>query len=336
MTPGNLDGQVPTPADQFREIREGSHPSRNWEGCAAFGRVPVVTVRVPATIANFGPAFDALGVAVSLYNTLELEIGPTAYVEVHGEGEGVLPPDERNLVARAAAVVAAECRRPALFTVRCRNDIPLARGLGSSSAAIIGGMAGANALLGRPLDDDVLLRLAAGLEGHPDNVAPALFGGAVVCSTTAGGVTYARLTPAWQAAVVVAVPSYAVATEEARRRLPEAVPFGDAVANVARTAALVASLITGRTDLLAQAMEDALHQPYRRPLVPGMDAVFVAARGAGAYGAALAGSGPSIVALTPADRTGAVGEAMVEAFRAAGASARALVLRIDETGATVT
>jgi len=295
----------------------------------------VVTVRVPATIANLGPAFDALGIAVSLYNTVELETGAGARLEVHGEGEGELPLDEQNLVYRAAAVVAAECGRSASFQIRCRNDIPLARGLGSSAAAIVGGMVAANALLGRPLDDDVLLRLAAGLEGHPDNVAPALFGGAVVCGSSAGTVTYARLTPAWLAAVIVAVPAVTVSTEDARRRLPTAVPFGDAVANVARTAVLVASLVTGRTDLLAHAMGDALHQPYRRALVPGMDGVFEAARRAGAYGVALAGSGPSIVALTPRDRAAEVGGAMVQAFGETGTSARALALEIDETGATV-
>lgn len=296
----------------------------------------MVTVRVPATIANLGPAFDALGLAVTLYNTIDSDLGPDARVEVHGEGEGRLPPDEQNLVHRAAAVVAAECGRPAAFHLRCRNDIPLARGLGSSAAAIVGGMAAANALLGVPLDDAVLLRLAAGMEGHPDNVAPALFGGAVVCGISAGAVTAVRLIPAWQAAVVVAVPDLAVSTEEARRRLPPAVPFRDAAANVAHASILVASLVTGRTDLLAPAMEDALHQPYRRALVPGMDRVFEAARSAGAYGAALAGSGPSIVALAPAERAGHVGEAMVAAFREAGAPARALTLQIDLTGTTVT
>lgn len=295
----------------------------------------MVTVRVPATIANLGPAFDALGIAVSLYNTVELTPDPDAHVEVHGEGEGQLPHDARNLVHRAASVVAAECGRPAAFRIHCRNDIPLARGLGSSAAAIIGGLVAANAAFDRPLDDGVLLRSAVSMEGHPDNVAPALLGGAVVCGISEGAVVTARLTPAWQAAIVIAVPSFSVSTEDARRRLPLSVPFSDAAANVARVAALVASLMTGRTDLLGHAMADALHQPYRRPLVPGMDAVFHAAREAGAYGAALAGSGPSIVALAPPDRAGAVGEAMIQGFRDSGTSARALTLRVDEIGAVV-
>lgn len=296
----------------------------------------VVTVRVPATIANLGPAFDALGLAVTLHNTVELAPAAAAAVEVRGEGEGELPADERNLVHRAAAAAADAAGRAGAFHIRCRNDIPLARGLGSSAAAIVGGLAAANAALGQPLDGDALLRLAVGLEGHPDNVAPALFGGAVVCGSGRGGtVAVARLTPVWQGALVVAVPGFAVSTEEARRRLPAAVPFADAVGNVARTAALVVSLLTGRMDLLAEAMEDALHQPYRRPLVPGMDAVFAAARAAGAYGAALAGSGPSVVAPAPADRAAAVGEAMVRAFNETGAAARAYTLQIDPQGATV-
>lgn len=295
----------------------------------------MITVRVPATIANLGPAFDALGVAVSLYNSVEVEIAAVPHVDVHGEGEGRLPQDEHNLVYRAASAVAAAAGRTESFRLRCRNDIPLARGLGSSAAAIVGGLVAANAALGRPLDDDALLQLAAGFEGHPDNVAPALFGGAVVCGARTDRVTYVRLTPAWQAAVVAAVPEFTVSTEEARRRLPETVPFAEAAANVARAALLVAALLTGRTDLLGQAMDDALHQPYRRPLVPGMDAVFEAARGAGAWGAALAGSGPSIVALTPPDRAAAVGEAMILAFRTSGAMARALTLGIDKSGATI-
>lgn len=296
----------------------------------------MVRVRVPATIANLGPAFDVLGIAVSLYNTVELVPSSETRVEVHGEGEGRLPDDARNLVHRAAAVVAAECGRPAVFQIRCRNDIPLARGLGSSAAAIVGGVVAANAAFDRPLDDGVLLRLAVGMEGHPDNVAPALLGGAVVCGLSAGDVVTARLTPAWTAAFVIAVPSFTLSTEEARRRLPLSVPFSDAAGNVARTAALVVSLLTGRTDLLGYAMGDALHQPYRSALIPGMESVFRAARRAGAYGAALAGSGPSILALAPPDRAEAVGEAMIQGFRDGGASARALTLRVDETGAAVT
>jgi homoserine kinase len=305
------------------------------EGCVVFSEVAVVTVRVPATIANLGPAFDALGIAVSLYNTVELALSSEARVEVHGEGEGRLPDDTHNLVYRAASIVAAECGRPATFQIRCRNDIPLARGLGSSAAAIVGGLVAANVAFDRPLDGGVLLRLAVSMEGHPDNVAPALLGGAVVCGLSAGDVVTARLIPAWAAAFVIAVPSFSVSTEDARRRLPLSVPFSDAAGNVARTAALVASLLTGRTDLLGHAMGDALHQPYRSPLVPGMDAVFRAAHRAGAYGAALAGSGPSIVALAPPDRADAVGEAMIQGFRDSGASARTLTLRVDEAGAAV-
>jgi homoserine kinase len=296
-------------------------------------------VRVPATIANLGPAFDALGIAVSLHNTVEVEPSPSAWVEVHGEGEGELPLDERNLVYRAAAAAAAAAGRTGAFHVRCRNEIPLARGLGSSAAAIIGGMVAANTVLGRPLGEDILLRLAVGFEGHPDNVAPALFGGAVVCGFSGGtagaGIGYMRLTVGWAAALVVAVPGFPVPTEDARRRLPAVVPFADAAANVARTAALVASLLTGRMEGLAGAMDDALHQPYRGPLVPGMQAVMDAARAAGAYGAALAGSGPSIVAPTPVERAAAVGEAMVRAFGSAGAAARAYTLQVDADGATV-
>lgn len=255
----------------------------------------MVTVRVPATIANLGPAFDALGIAVSLYNTVELELTPGPRLKVHGEGEGELPLDERRLVYRAATVVAAECGRSASFDVRCRNDIPLARGLGSSAATIVGGMVVANTLLGRPLDDDVLLRLAAG-PGRPSRQR-----GSRTRRRRRGLRALVRRREVHAAAAGMAgcACRRGARLRGVRERGPRRLPHRVAGA--------------GRTGLLAHAMDDTLHRPYRRPLVPGVDAVFAAARRAGAYGAALAGSGPSIVALAPSDRAGAVGGAMVEA-----------------------
>jgi len=294
-----------------------------------------VRVRVPASIANFGPAFDAFALAVGLYNEITLEPAARTEVRVRGEGAGVIPSDDTNLVYRAAATVAARTGGPQAFTLTCRNDIPIGRGLGSSAAAIVGGTVAANALATTPLESAALLEIAAGLEGHPDNVAAALFGGAVVLVRNELGWAWARLLPAWDLEYVVAVPEFAVPTAQARRVLPERVPMRDAVANVGRAGLLVAAMLTGRADLLQTAMDDGLHQPYRAPLVPGMAEVFSAARHAGAYGAALSGSGPAVVAVCAPECSETVGEAMVRAFAAAGHAARHLRLNVDVQGATV-
>ena len=297
----------------------------------------MITVRVPATSANLGPGFDALGLALRLHNTLTIGLASSPEIEIEGEGEETLHRDPSHLAYRAAMAVVARAEEmpgapsvPALRLTQ-RNAIPLGRGLGSSAAAIVGGAAAANALLGGPLDRQALLDLAAEMEGHPDNVAPALFGGLVVCARTAAGVRWMRLAPP-SLGVVIAVPDYPVSTEEARRRLPARVPFPDAVFNVTRTALLVAALTGGRPDLLDEATQDRLHQPYREHLVPGLNEVFQAARRAGAYGAALSGSGPAVIAFGDAP---GIGPAMARTFEAAGAGCRILHAEFDIDGAVV-
>ncbi len=293
----------------------------------------MVQVRVPATIANLGPAFDALGVAVSLYNTIELDVASQPRLDVIGEGEGWIPTDPSNLTYRAATAVAQRVGERVAFRIRSHNRIPLARGLGSSAAAIVGGVVAANETLGKRLGFEELLELAWRLEGHPDNVAAALCGGVVMTCPANGRLAWTQITPAWRAALVVAVPEFAVPTTQARAVLPERVPLHDAVANISRCARLVTAMLTGRVELLPLAMEDALHQPYRRTLVPGMDEVFAAAREAGAYGAALSGAGPSVVAITPPEVAEEVGARMVAAFEAAGSRAKSLQVEIDRVGA---
>ena len=296
----------------------------------------MITVRVPGTSANLGPGFDALGLALRLYNTLTLEAAETPEIEVEGEGAHALPRDPSHLGYQAALAVAARVEAQGgpvseAFRLRQDNRIPLGRGLGSSAAAIVGGAVAANALLGSPLDKQDLLNLTAEMEGHPDNVAPALFGGLVVCVKAPSGVRWMRLAPP-SLRVVIAVPDYPVSTDEARRRLPARVPFPDAVFNVTRAALLVAALTGGRPDLLDEATQDRLHQPYREQLVPGLTEVFAAARRAGAYGAALSGSGPAVLAFGDAP---GIGEAMVQAFQAAGAGCRVLHAEFDIEGAVV-
>jgi homoserine kinase len=290
---------------------------------------------VPATSANLGPGFDALGLALALYNELTITEADGVIVVVRGQGDRELPTDGQNLVARAArGVFDAAGRRFRGLAVQCANGIPLRRGLGSSAAAWVSGLLGANALLGAPLDRSALLSLAARGEGHPDNVAAALHGGMTVSCETASGIVAVSLPVPTSLRWVVLIPELTSSTAEARAVLPEQVPRADAVFNVQRVALMLGGLWAGRPDLLRTAMEDRLHEPYRRRLFPWMPAVAAAAREAGALGCVLSGAGPSLLAPVT-DDAARVADAMTRALAAAGVVARANVLDVDTVGATV-
>ncbi len=299
-----------------------------------------VAFHVPATTANLGPGFDALGLALTLDNTVEMAIdppeAPAVTITIQGEGEAELARDRTNLVYQAAVAVFERARRrvPPL-RIHLVNRIPLAAGLGSSAAAIVGGISAANEVAGSPLSKDELLDLATSIEGHPDNVAPALFGGFMVATMDRNGrITYCRLEPPQNLKCVVAVPQYKLATSESRRVLPQVVSHRDAVYNVGRAALLVSALSQGRLSLLETAMEDRLHQPYRSSLVPGMDAVFKAAKEAGALGVALSGAGPTLIAFC-AGAEDDVARAMSQALSWSGVESRVMVLKPGLSGARI-
>jgi len=295
-----------------------------------------VQVRVPATTANLGPGFDCLGLALELYNLVEMTTSKGGLqLEIQGEGAARLPRDESNLVYRAAQRLFHEVgKTPGDLTIRLTNAIPLMSGLGSSSAAIVGGVLAANALLNDPLSQDAMLALAVEMEGHPDNVTPALLGGlTVVVNDPAGPIYRCLRVPPMR--VVLAMPALEVPTTEARAALPEQVPLADAVYNIGRTALVVQALTDGDFDLLARAMDDRVHQPYRAHLVPGLLDVFAAAREAGAAGVALSGAGPSVVAFAR-DGHATVAEAMREAFARHGLTARTQIVSVSQQGAQVT
>lgn len=300
---------------------------------------PAVEVRVPATTANLGPGFDALGMALGLYDVIWMAPAERPTVRASGLQGAEIPLGEANLVVRAAQAVAAAAGRrlPGPF-VRLELSIPIGRGLGSSAAAAVGGAVAANALLGCPLDEEALLQVAAGLEGHPDNAAPALLGGVcAACLDGHGKVRVVRLDPPRGLVAVAAIPERPVLTAEARRALPSHVPLADAVANIQRVALLVAGLARGRLDVLGEATQDRLHQPYRAHLVPGLYGALEAARRAGAYAAFLSGSGPTVLALVadgPPSLAEAVGSAMGQALAEAGTQAAIALLQLDRTGAT--
>lgn len=295
-----------------------------------------VTVRVPATTANLGPGFDALGLALTLYNRLEVERIPAGLeIALHGEGADRLPADETNLAYQAFRRVFDWHGAP-VPPVRMTGEIqvPLSRGLGSSAAAVVAGLIAGNELAGNPLAPAELLHLGTALEGHPDNVAPALFGGFTVACLAESGVAWARLLPPPELRAVLAIPAREVLTAQARAVLPEVVPRQDAVHNVGRTALLVAAFATGDLALLRAGMRDCLHEPYRAALIPGMLAALEAAREAGALGAALSGAGSTLLALAT-DHFEAIGAAMRAALAAHGLQSRVLTLAPDTAGAAV-
>ena len=297
-----------------------------------------IRVRIPATTANCGPGFDTLGIACTLYNEVELVLDKQRdFVQINltGDGADTLPTNERNLVLRSVRLVmerAKVCNSG--ICLNMHNVVPLSRGLGSSSAAIIGGLLAANTLLGTPFSKPELLDMATQIEGHPDNVAPALYGGFTVSVMQGEHVICLQLPIPGDLQLVVCIPDFRLSTHKARQAIPVSIPHQDAVFNVSRTALLVGALTTGRMEFLSVALDDRLHQPYRAPLIPGMDEVFDAGRQAGAMGVAMSGAGPSIMAYT-LEKADAVGEAMTKAFLRQGVSSRYLRLGIDYEGARV-
>jgi homoserine kinase len=296
-----------------------------------------VRLRVPASTANLGAGFDALGMALGLYNEIELErTGSGVRLEIEGEGADRLQAlGTQNLVARAVTSTLTYLGDPSDgLRVRMLNRIPLSRGLGSSSAAVLGGAAAAAALAGVSLPPEELLDLALPLEGHPDN-APALLGGLTVATLVGGKVRCVKLPVPDLLQVVAVIPDFRLPTVKARQALPPTVPRSDAIFNIGRVALFLAAMQMGRLDLLREAVKDRLHQPYRAPLVPGMPEVLAEGERAGALACFLSGAGPTLLALAAGD-PGEIGARMVRCWREqAGVSARAEVLAIDRQGTRV-
>lgn len=268
-------------------------------GLVAVGRG--VTVQVPATTANLGPGFDTLGLALSIYDTLTVTVTerPGVRVTVEGVGAGEVPQDETNLVARAIAEVFVEVGVPLPgLELRATNSIPHGRGLGSSGAAIVSGIVAARGLLHgvADLDGDRLLGIATRMEGHPDNVAPALFGGLTIAWMGENGPQHKKLLVHRGVSPLVLVPEHTMSTALARSLQPESVPHEDAIFNVSRSTLLIAALIQS-PELLLVATEDRLHQAYRASAMPETDRLITVLRAAG-HAAVVSGAGPSILVLS--------------------------------------
>ena len=260
----------------------------------------MIRIQVPATSANLGSGFDSLGIALTLYNQVWMEEDDK--LDISCKDSVVVPTDESNLIYWAVKQLYQECGRklPGLRLIQ-ENNIPLARGLGSSSACIVAGILGANRLLGNPFSRSDLINLAAKIEGHPDNTSPAIEGG-LVTSAMEGGRIYSVSVPVSdKLQFAVFIPPFELKTEMARSVLPETYSRADVVYNLSRSALMTASLFSGKLENLRVAVGDRIHQPYRSGLIENFDNVFRMSYELGSLGTYISGSGPTIIAMVPTD-----------------------------------
>lgn len=294
------------------------------------------TVRVPATSANLGPGFDCLALALDLWNEVSFCLeGSSTLIQNQGEGASFLPADRRSLVLQAfmSLYQAAGERPPAGLMITANNHIPVGCGLGSSAAAILAGFLGANHLLGSPFPPNQILAMANRVEGHPDNLTAALYGGltaAIALENSLASLHYDL--PSMQ--VVLVIPEFRLSTRAARAALPSQVPINDAVFNLSHTVFVLDALRRGDLDLLGQVMADRLHQNQRFALIPGAAAAAQAALQAGAAATGLSGAGPGMIAFAHENHTG-IAAAMQHAFQNAGLSSRWMILNSSLLGAQV-
>jgi len=300
-----------------------------------------VTVTVPATTANIGPGFDCLGAALSLYNRFHftpftpLSDSEPFQISVEGTEASRVNTGPSNLVYRAYLKCYERIGKPAPpVHIKIHLGVPLSRGLGSSSTAIVGGIVGANAIAGTPLNSSALATLANEIEGHPDNVVPALLGSAQLAAMANGRLQICELP--WHESImpVVIIPEFELSTADARRVLPGKYSRTDAIFNTAHIGLLMRGLATGNGDWIAGGMSDRIHQPYRKKLIPGYSDVRRAAMQAGAWGLVISGAGPTLLALAPRESGEGVREAMEIAWRSQPFKVHAHCLGLNVKGAT--
>ena len=311
--------------------RIGPRQVQSFRGPTTMQRI---TVKVPATTANMGPGFDCLGMALDIWNTVTVGPGATG-IEITGEGADILPRGPSNLIVRCFRTVFETLGRPVPeVKITCHNEIPVSRGLGSSSAGIVGGLMIANEICDRQLSQDQLLELAVEIEGHPDNVAPALLGGCQISVQDGGRLVTSRIPLPEGLKTVLFVPDVPMSTNQARGVLPPTVDRADAVYNIGRVAMLVRALATGDLQHLKVATQDRLHQPARQEIFFPMKNIFRGAIDGGALGVFLSGSGPSVLALTK-DKEFTIGYEMADAAAKSGIGGEIKVTRPSEFGAHV-
>ena len=261
------------------------------------------TIKIPCSTANMGSGFDSIGMAMTLYNEIEFEITKEGLQIDPGTQNGPrIATDERNLIYRSIqrGLEATGCPMPGL-RIRQTNRIPQTRGLGSSSACIVGGIIAANIISGGCLSTDQMVSIAAEIEGHPDNILPTFIGGMTAGAIENGRVRYVHIEPPHQLKCCVFIPNFTLSTKKARAVLPKQVSLADAIYNTSRAALMVGAMTQVRLELVRTSIGDKLHQPYRKELIPGYDDIVTAAENAGALGCCLSGAGPTMIAFLDRD-----------------------------------
>ncbi|MEI7473700.1 MAG: homoserine kinase [bacterium] len=305
-----------------------------------------VSVKVPATSANMGPGFDCFGIALSMYNTVTLEetVYPTNGLEINILGEQdealstfTVPTDKSNIVYKAVELLYNYTgQTPPALRINIQSNIPIAKGLGSSASVIVGGVLAANKLLGNPADQEALLSIANEIEGHPDNIAPAMLGGFVVSSVEDdSSIIHRKIEWPDNWKLIIGVPDYELATQISRSVLPESVKFQDAVYNAKRCAMFVEALHTKDKELMRVALQDKLHQPYRARLVPGLNEITEELKQTDAIGCVLSGAGPSILVIA---ENNAVEDAKIrikDVWESIGVKAMIKSIAVDTKGAVI-
>ena len=297
----------------------------------------MIKIRVPATTANLGCGFDCFGLALKKYLFLEIEEAKEdLMIQSRGEGAAQFEKGENNLIWKAFMLVLKKYgkgRDVKGIRIKTLNQIPVTRGLGSSASAIIGGIIAASRLYNLKLSNEEILKAALSLEGHMDNIVPALMGGFTLAySTENKPVKWLKIKFPNDLRVVVAIPDFHLSTEKMRSVLPDKLPLSDAIFNLSRSALLVKSLQESRWELLAEAMEDKIHQPYRATYIPGLQEMFSQVKNTGYAGIALSGSGPTVISLTKRGTENIISQIMGDAFLKAGINCRVLVLEPDLEG----
>jgi len=296
-------------------------------------RIQRAHIQVPATSANLGPGFDCMALALDLWNDIIIEAAEeNVRVAIEGEGARALPKDGRNRVAQAASQVFQKAGDSgALFSIECINRIPVSSGMGSSAAAAVGGLIAANAAIGNSYSRQNLIQLCLPLEVHADNAVAAFVGGLVILSAEDGRVLWRRYElPQMQVCVIV--PEKHLSTGESRSLLPEKVDHRDAVFNLGKALLVADALRNADYRLLADAMQDRLHQPYRMARLPGMEEIILAAKQAGAAAAVLSGAGPGVIAFAESGLD-EIQTAMLAAAKEQKLSVRGFLLHVSNTGA---
>ena len=294
----------------------------------------MIKLQIPATSANLGAGFDALGLALSYYNTAEMEENDV--IDIKSLDGTPIPQDEKNLIYVSVKDLYDVCGKPLKgLTLRQTNAIPMARGLGSSSACIIAGLVGANKMLGDPLTKDDLVDLAAQIEGHPDNTAPALLGGIVTAVFDGRKVHWVKQEVYTRLKFVAIIPDFELKTEKARACLPKEISHRDAVYNLSRAALFSASLLIGKFEHLKTAVDARLHQPYRMELIPHVRDAFDIAYTHGAYAVYISGAGPTVMAIADESNTYFAGKLQFSLENAGLGSWKVHELTIDNDGTKI-